>query len=103
VGIFEHDGGKCNSIAGLAQHHLPKKSLHGQNTGQMLERLKAEKNINWDDCPNWYKWGSFIKKDCFLLETETPQKENSKERISSIDQFKTTCSEAGVLIYLLLT
>jgi len=40
----------------------------------MLERLKTEKNIDWNECPDWYKWGTFIKKETYLLETETPQK-----------------------------
>ena len=41
----------------------------------MLTRLKEEKNIDWNvDCPDWYKWGTFIKKEGYLLETETPTK-----------------------------
>ena len=46
----------------------------------MLERLKTEKNIDWNDCPNWYKWGTFIKKETFTLETETPKGEKVTAR-----------------------
>lgn len=41
----------------------------------MLERLKQEKEIDWNDCPDWYKWGTYIKKEAYLLDAETPQKE----------------------------
>jgi len=64
-----------NSIAGLAQAHFPHKALQGLNTAQMLAKLKEEKNIEWDDCPDWYKWGIYVKKESYMLETDTPKGE----------------------------
>ncbi|KAL6070841.1 Thg1 domain-containing protein [Balamuthia mandrillaris] len=56
---------KRNSIAGLAQHYFSHKELQGLNTTQMLEKLEKEKQIDWNDCPDWYKWGAYVKKGSY--------------------------------------
>jgi tRNA(His) 5'-end guanylyltransferase len=54
-----------NSIQSLAQAHFPHKSLHGLNTGALIRKLKAEKNIVWTDLPAQKKhgWGIIRKSE----------------------------------------
>jgi hypothetical protein len=62
-----------NSIAGLAQHHFAHKELQGLSTTQQLAKLLGEKSIDWNDCPAWYKFGTLVKRESYLLRTTTPK------------------------------
>eukprot|EP01090_Pellita_catalonica_P020023 TRINITY_DN6979_c0_g1_i1.p1 TRINITY_DN6979_c0_g1~~TRINITY_DN6979_c0_g1_i1.p1 ORF type:complete len:316 (+),score=51.02 TRINITY_DN6979_c0_g1_i1:47-994(+) len=64
-----------NSMATLAQHNFSQKQLHKKNTRDMVAMLKAEKNIDWNNEPKWYKYGSFIKKQSVLKKATTPEGE----------------------------
>eukprot|EP01130_Rhizamoeba_saxonica_P004441 TRINITY_DN1814_c0_g1_i1.p1 TRINITY_DN1814_c0_g1~~TRINITY_DN1814_c0_g1_i1.p1 ORF type:complete len:221 (-),score=56.48 TRINITY_DN1814_c0_g1_i1:65-727(-) len=58
-----------NSISGLAQAHFSSRELHGKNTKQQIEMLE-EINISWDECPDWYKYGTYVKKEYYIKSTE---------------------------------
>ena len=56
----EQDATK-NSISMLASHHFSHKELHKKNSKDKLDMLR-QKGINWNDCPSFFKRGSFIQK-----------------------------------------
>jgi len=64
-----------NSISGLAQHHFIHSELQGLNTAQLLAKLKQEKGVDWNECPEWYKFGTLIKREQFIHNATTPKGE----------------------------
>ncbi len=40
---------------------------------QMLKKLKKEKDVEWEQCPDWYKWGTVVKKQAHLVQGHTPK------------------------------
>jgi tRNA(His) guanylyltransferase len=72
-----------NSIAGLAQFHFPHQQLQGKNTTEMLQMLK-EKGVDWNECPDWYKFGTCLKKESFSTEVTTPKGEKVQCRRNRI-------------------
>lgn len=42
--------------------------MHGLGTTALIEKLKAEKNIDWEDQPNAFKYGSMVKKEIYEKE-----------------------------------
>jgi len=62
-----------NSIACLAFKYFNNKSLHKMNGKQMREKLVAEKGVHWEEMPNWYKFGVFVKRELYQKETTNPQ------------------------------
>jgi len=58
-----------NSISGLAQAHFSQKQLNSKNTKEQIVMLE-EKGVHWSECPDWYKYGTIIKKERLLKETE---------------------------------
>ena len=59
----EQDATK-NSVSMLAQHHFSHKELHGKNTAVMIDMLKTQRDTIWEDCPEFFKHGSYIKRQC---------------------------------------
>lgn len=51
-----------NSISGLGQKYFSHKQLHKKNAKLIKEMLLSEKNVNWDDCKNWQKYGWCVKR-----------------------------------------
>lgn len=59
-----------NSISGYAQSVASSKKLHGLNSTQQLEIL-TENGIDWNNAvPSWSKYGTFIKRSLFQIESE---------------------------------
>lgn len=54
-----------NSISMVAQANFPHKQLQGLNGKQMQDKLKLEKNINWNELPIWQKRGVCITKQYY--------------------------------------
>ena len=50
-----------NSISMLAQAHFSSKQLHGKNQDDRLVLLR-EKGVEWEDLPDRYKYGTFVKR-----------------------------------------
>jgi len=63
-----------NSISGLARAHFSTKEMHGLSSPQLLEKL-ADKGIHWDQMPNSYKYGDFVKREKYEMEAQTPKGE----------------------------
>lgn len=49
-----------NAVSMAAHSYFSHKSLHGMNSKQMQERLFAEKGINFNDYPYFFKRGTFV-------------------------------------------
>jgi len=78
-----------NSISGLARCHFSTKQLHKLNSPKLLEMLK-EKGVSWEDMPDAYKYGTYIKKERFTIEAtnnkgEKVQAQRSRVVALSID------------------
>jgi hypothetical protein len=44
--------------------------MHKLNSEQLMQKMKDEKGVSWDDLPAQYKYGSFIKKEQFIKQVE---------------------------------
>ena len=51
-----------NSKQMLAQYHFSHKELQKLNGKQLVDKLKVEKNVIWEDQPEFFKSGIFVKK-----------------------------------------
>lgn len=51
-----------NSISMAAHAYFPHNSLHGMNGSEKQERLWAEKGINWNDYPAFFKRGTYVQR-----------------------------------------
>lgn len=51
-----------NSKQMLAQHYFSHKELQGLNGKILVDKLKTEKNVIWDDYPDYFKYGLLIKR-----------------------------------------
>ncbi|KAL1503703.1 hypothetical protein AB1Y20_012176 [Prymnesium parvum] len=54
-----------NSISMLAQAHFPPARLLRVSSQSMLQMLCDEAGVDWNDCPAFFKWGTYIKKEEF--------------------------------------
>lgn len=77
-----------NSKNSLGQTHFNPKSLMGVNSEQVVLKLKQEKGIDWEQQPNEYKFGSFVKKIKFYKDA-VDQKTNMPVRVerSKLESF----------------
>jgi len=57
----EYDASK-NSISMLASHYFSHKELQGKNGKIRIDMLKTQKDVIWEDCPNYFKYGTYVKK-----------------------------------------
>jgi tRNA(His) 5'-end guanylyltransferase len=46
----------------LARHYFSHKQLHGKTSKEMQEMLFQEKNINWNNQPDFFKRGTFFQR-----------------------------------------
>jgi tRNA(His) 5'-end guanylyltransferase len=60
--IWRQQDAVKNSISMVAQSQFSAKQLYGFNTKQMLEKLKVEKDVNWNEFPVWQRRGICIVK-----------------------------------------
>lgn len=51
-----------NSKTNLGHSFYSAKQLHRLKSDEIIEKLKREKNIDWNTYPSSYKWGTTIKK-----------------------------------------
>jgi len=66
---------KRNSVSGLAQKVLGAKKCHGLNTKQKLEAC-LEEGRDWNEMPDPYKFGIFVKKELYIKEVPDHKDEN---------------------------
>lgn len=51
-----------NSVSMLAQYYFSHKKLIGKSTVDKIDMLRAQKAVIWDDCPDFFKHGTYIKR-----------------------------------------
>lgn len=51
-----------NSVSMLAQHHFSHKLLQNKSSSVMRDMLKTEKSVLWEDQPNFFKSGTYVKR-----------------------------------------
>lgn len=79
-----------NSVNMLAQHNFSHKSLQGLNVDDVKKMLVSEKNIIWENLPNYLKFGVFITrnfndfKDRNLETLSTPIFQTNPEKINNL-------------------
>lgn len=61
-----------NAISMAAHTYFSHRSLQNMNGGQMQERLFAEKGINFNDYPSFFKRGTYVKR-CQILKELTEE------------------------------
>ena len=71
---------KRNSISMLAQAHFSPQQLHGVDAASMVRMLREEKGVDWDDCPPFFKWGTYIKKEEFEKPAFNPKTQQEVRR-----------------------
>jgi len=59
-----------NSVFALAQSLYPAQQLMNLGTTSLIEKMKKEKNVDWEDQPPAFKYGSFVKKEIYEKEGE---------------------------------
>jgi len=57
----EQDASK-NSISMLARAYFSHKEIHGKSGEEMQEMLFQQHKINWNDCPDFFKRGTFFSR-----------------------------------------
>ncbi|PRP79675.1 hypothetical protein PROFUN_12573 [Planoprotostelium fungivorum] len=62
-----------NSKSMFGQAVLPHKSLQNLTSNQIIEKVLAEKGLNWEDLPGHHKYGSIIKKETFMADFTHPK------------------------------
>lgn len=70
----ENDATK-NSIAMLAQSMFSSKQLHGKNGSKMQDMMMLEKEVNWNDCPVFFKRGTYVQRQRKLTKFTTEELE----------------------------
>jgi tRNA(His) guanylyltransferase len=80
----ENDATK-NSISMLAQSLFSHNELQGLNGKQLQDKMMLEKGVNWNDLPNGYKRGVYVKRskvsEPFTIEelNNLPEKHNARK------------------------
>lgn len=59
-----------NSISMAAHEHFSHKQLHKKNSSVMKDMLLTYANIRWDDYPEFFKYGTYVKRAKYEKETE---------------------------------
>lgn len=57
----EYDATK-NSISMLAQHYFSHKELLGVSGKTKIDMLKTQKDVIWEDCPEYFKHGTYFRR-----------------------------------------
>ncbi|XWV25285.1 tRNA guanylyltransferase [Tupanvirus deep ocean] len=77
-----------NAIQLYAYHIFGHKKIKNMNGKQMIELLKNDKNLSWEnDVPLWQKYGVFIKKELVPIHTEHGDAFRSKIKAVSFKPF----------------
>jgi tRNA(His) 5'-end guanylyltransferase len=60
--IWRENDATKNSISMLAQSLFPHNELQGLNRKQLQDKMMLERGVNWNDLPNGYKRGVYVKR-----------------------------------------
>ena len=62
-----------NSRTNLGRAFYSTKEMHGLKARQVVEKLKEDKNVDWNDYPMGYRYGTFIKKSKYEKNVKNPK------------------------------
>lgn len=62
-----------NSISMLAQAHFSPSYLHQVSSKRMIQMLLDEAGVDWNNCPAFFKWGTFVKKEEYTKAAVNPK------------------------------
>jgi len=79
--LWRNQDATKNAVSMAAHHYFSHNSLHGMSGAQMQERLFQEKGINFNDYPEFFKRGTFVRK-------VTTQRSLTEEELSRIPENK---------------
>lgn len=78
-----------NSIAQLARKHFGKSELKKKNSNQMLAMLRLHvPPIDWNDLPDWAKFGTFFKRQAWLKPAEPENEADAASRYHTEDSIR---------------
>jgi len=72
VFVWREQDAVRNSIQGLGQAYFSHKQLHKKSCDEIQEMLFSEHGINWNDCPDKQKRGTYVQRQEKLV-TFTPE------------------------------
>lgn len=67
---------KKNSISCLYRWTLGAKTMHGLNGKQMIEKLKKDARVDWENLPAKYRYGVCIRRDTKMTKLDSETLEN---------------------------
>ncbi len=73
--IWRQNDATRNSISMAAQSCFSHKQLQGKSCNEMQEMLFSEKGINWNDYPNFFKRGTFVRRHTVIRKFTTTELE----------------------------
>lgn len=59
-----------NSISSLYRWTLGHSSMQGLNSKQMIDKLKKDANVDWENLPAIYRYGSIVKREPNVVELD---------------------------------
>lgn len=66
-----------NSISSLGRAYFSAKELKYLNSIQIMEKLRNEKNVDWNESPEAFRYGTFVKKEIYEKAFVNPQTNES--------------------------
>ena len=66
--IFRQRDAVRNAIHQVAHCYFSTKELEGVNSGEVIEKLKNERNFNWNEVPIYFQRGVCVFKENFTIE-----------------------------------
>lgn len=81
-----------NSISMLAQHHFKHSELQGKRGDEMIDMLKTMKNVIWEDQPQFFTHGTYVKRVPYELWSEITSEPVKRNKISKIQHTLSMCN-----------
>lgn len=73
--LWRAQDAKKNSVSSWFRFIAGAKKMHGMNQQQMKDHIRESMGLEWDDLPNKFKYGTFVKPEIHL-ESLTPHQLN---------------------------
>lgn len=74
-----------NSKSQLGRSYFSSKSLNKLNSNQIVEKLKNEKNVDWNELRPDFKFGSLVKKEQVFIDTDNGKVQRTRLSSKSIE------------------
>ena len=83
----EQDATK-NSILMAGFHHFSFNEMQNKNTKQIREMLLTEKNINWEEYPSYFKFGTYVQRELYDKDGDTRSHIVNLDWFDSLKEFE---------------